>query len=286
MSVPRGYRGVIIAAVGWLILSAGQHPEDVTDKSKTNSTSEIENIANAVASAIIESQKSVEKDSGCNKGKDKRDSDLCAQWKAADASADAADYTWITLWISTVGTLLLVWTLWETRANARRELRAYISVKIEGFEIIEVKPIGVRIKFKIKAHNGGATPAYSSNTFGTFEIHAKETAEKILKNVRSIEKSSMNGGVVIHAGEDHFISMEPKIIIENSAIESFGSSNACIYIFGVSTYIDTFGYFRRTDFCNSIDGKTFLELIENAKSSDGQAIEAEWNVTDFHNEAT
>lgn len=93
-----------------------------------NVQNSIRHAAETIASAISNAREMHEPDRGCDQGNDNRSSDLCAQWKSADAAKDAARYAFWTLLTSAIGTGLLLWTLWETRATSRRELRAYISL--------------------------------------------------------------------------------------------------------------------------------------------------------------
>jgi hypothetical protein len=58
---------------------------------------------------------------------------LCAQWRAAIASEEAAKATWWAVLIaaaggalSFIGTCLLYWTLVETRRISKRQMRAYV----------------------------------------------------------------------------------------------------------------------------------------------------------------
>lgn len=55
-----------------------------------------------IASAVEKLQKAAQPDQGCRKGEDKRQSDLCAQWKAADAAADSAYWGAASFWASFV----------------------------------------------------------------------------------------------------------------------------------------------------------------------------------------
>ncbi|MFT4091856.1 MAG: hypothetical protein QM645_14075 [Asticcacaulis sp.] len=57
-------------------------------------------------------------------GCDDRSSDLCAQWKAADAARDSADWGWWALWANAFTVLLVFVTLWETRKSTRAAIRS------------------------------------------------------------------------------------------------------------------------------------------------------------------
>jgi hypothetical protein len=153
----RGYRFIVIAAFGWLSLAASNPPNQSSHPDKAASQNEISDAANTVATAITETVKSPEKDGGCDQGKDERNSDLCAQWKAADAARDAANYAFWSLFGTIVGTVLLIWTLSETRLSSRREARAYVkfemiqdSIAIDASEMFAIP---------LRIVNYGLTPA-------------------------------------------------------------------------------------------------------------------------------
>ena len=84
----RGYRCIVIAALGWLSLAASNPPKQAAHHNNSAPQDEITNAANTIAPAVAKAEKTPEKDRGCDQGKDARNSDLCAQWKAADAARD------------------------------------------------------------------------------------------------------------------------------------------------------------------------------------------------------
>jgi len=63
-------------------------------------------------------------DQPCEPGEDLRTSELCAQWKAADATAAAADWTARTFWLAVFGTALGTGTLMAAFFAARYAKRA------------------------------------------------------------------------------------------------------------------------------------------------------------------
>lgn len=152
----------------------------------------MQQAASTIAAAIRETIYPVGKDEGCEKAEDRRNSDLCAQWKAADAARDAADYSLWSLLVGIFGTAAVVATLHYTRkaviaaeeatedANraleiasrnadaaarqvevseqtAHRQLRAYLSAKSvvidEGEHDDDIFTLNIEIV------NNGQTPA-------------------------------------------------------------------------------------------------------------------------------
>lgn len=172
----RRYRRYVIAACGWLILSA-QAPQPKAEAENRQAAANAKQPTPPLPVRVVgpvktqESAQASEYENPCRKGSDNRDSDLCAQWKAADAARDAADYARQQLLIAAFGIAGLILTLWltygalnATRAGvdlaadtAKRQLRAYISAdKIQalGFRPGGQQALGVLIK------NSGQTPAY------------------------------------------------------------------------------------------------------------------------------
>lgn len=92
----RGYRRIIIAAFGWLSL-VGTNESKVAPVgvSSANPASQgaVTGEARQAAPKTIPAPKAPEtesRDAGCADREDRRESDLCAQWKAADAAFDGA----------------------------------------------------------------------------------------------------------------------------------------------------------------------------------------------------
>lgn len=102
--MPRGYRCIILAFVGWLILAAAPNHQSDNRDYQTRTQRETEQGLAGIATAIKETNKNSQPDAGCEPGRDDRHSDLCAQWKAADAANN-------TFWLGVVGTAIGFMTL-------------------------------------------------------------------------------------------------------------------------------------------------------------------------------
>jgi hypothetical protein len=115
--MPRGYRG-IYAALGGLIL-AGAHPapQQPAEGEGDQAHSPISHGQPAIlwSAPPVDAVKSPEKEGPCGPNRYRSEDDLCAQWKAADAARDAADYAYLSLWLGVVGTIGLLITLYYTR---------------------------------------------------------------------------------------------------------------------------------------------------------------------------
>jgi hypothetical protein len=162
--MPRGGRSIILAL--GLIL-AWHHP-NVAAQSKERGSHErsadaLENIA-ATYREQSEGAESSPIDRECEPGQDQRNSDLCAQWKAADAAADSARWAAWGTWISGISGLLVLLALFLAfqsnriaRDTAKRDSRAYIKLVLEKEKLTIAAGAPVRIRFL--AVNYGKTPA-------------------------------------------------------------------------------------------------------------------------------
>lgn len=165
--MPRGYRCIVIAAFGWISLTA-QHPNP---PAKTNEAHANNRVGEALASIAATYDKQAKRAEGshdgdqCQQGDDKRYSDLCAQWKAADAAADSAWWAAIGGFASAVSTILVLIALYLAfrsngiaRDTAKRQLRAYVALKQANLQ--QVCTVGMRPQIIATIQNTGQTPAH------------------------------------------------------------------------------------------------------------------------------
>jgi hypothetical protein len=113
--MPRGYRCIILAAVGWLILAAVPAKAPPDQGKAADTEQRIANSLDAIARAQGEAVKPIppsEYQAPCGKGEKHRSSDLCAQWYAADAANRAADWA---MWSTIVGALGFTGVLYTLR---------------------------------------------------------------------------------------------------------------------------------------------------------------------------
>jgi hypothetical protein len=109
---------------------------------------------------------------------DARTSDLCAQWKAADAAQDAA---WWAKFSGLFGGLGLILTLgavgaalhsnYIARDTARRQLRAYIGIDAASIEFVKAGEDGANRAIHVSIKNFGQTPAMLEKAM--FSLHFK-----------------------------------------------------------------------------------------------------------------
>jgi hypothetical protein len=249
----RGYRCIVIAAFGWLSLAASPAPDNGAQADQAAPKGKISKADQHVAAAITEAAKPSEKDRGCTQGKEERQSDLCAQWKAADAASDAARWAMASLFVGIVGTGLLVWTLWETRQSSRRELRAYLFADSVGcYEIWEPKKnrLGRTKKHKtgivgatVFIKNSGQTPAYKVRHIGEVAI-CKCFEESLLEIGDGDIKGFLNQ--IPASGVIHKFRRMAHAPSEEQ-IAGLKTGNYAVYVFGRIDYEDAF---KRRHFTN------------------------------------
>jgi hypothetical protein len=122
------------------------------------------------------SQQANEYQQPCRKGDPNRNSDLCAQWEAADAARDSARYDRWQLWVGVVGAAGLLAALGLTldangisRRTAKRQLRAYMGINKYDLTPYQLGVIGTG-KFLIAMKNFGQTPAIALTTRVSYAI--------------------------------------------------------------------------------------------------------------------
>jgi len=124
----------VLATIGWLILAANESSTAPSGVSSSHSASQRTTQAESRQSitkgnAAPELPKFTGNDEGCTKGKDKRTSDLCAQWKAADSAFDAARASERQVLIGWFGLLLGSITMFAAIAAALYAKRAAIATE-------------------------------------------------------------------------------------------------------------------------------------------------------------
>ncbi|QDZ08531.1 hypothetical protein FPZ24_14510 [Sphingomonas panacisoli] len=176
--MPRGYRCIILAAFGWLILAAAPGKDRQPQSDNASASREAQSGLDKIAAAIKEANKSPQPDPGCDPDKEDRHSDLCAQWKAADAARDS-------FWAGVTGLVIGGFTLlaagfaawyarqaWkETKRGADAAELAVEAARLIGeaqtrayLSVISLK--GERSKrglvFSAEVQNSGQSPALSA----------------------------------------------------------------------------------------------------------------------------
>ena len=168
----RGYRSILDAFVG-LALAGAQPPKEDGGQPTETPSSKIERSLEDIASSQRKAVESSDLEKPCKEGDDQRSSDLCAQWKAADAAKTASLAAWL-------GALIGAFTLaaaysaakWARKAaKASRKgnkialdaQRAWVNLRLQPLNIESVND-GLHFKINVLVENVGGTVAthYSS----------------------------------------------------------------------------------------------------------------------------
>lgn len=123
--MPRGYRCILVAFVGWLSLAAAQ-PQQGARQPQSGTSNDIAAALENVAASLSRDNEASQHDQPCDQGRDNRKSDLCAQWKAADAAESTAKATWT---FGYIGTLIGLLTLAAAGAAAWYARKAAIHTE-------------------------------------------------------------------------------------------------------------------------------------------------------------
>lgn len=269
----RGYRCIILALVGWLSLSA-QAPQPQAEGENPKATG---NVTERTPASSVEAVQSPQYERPCDRAQDNRQSDLCAQWKAADAARDAADYARLQFWASLFGIAGLILTLWLTRSAVRaaqasvavaqdtgkRQLRAYLVSK--KFRVTGIIPEHIpKVHFELK--NVGQTPAYAVQMRS--EVHIMPTVPFTAFKVRFGGDIVGGSRAVIGAGEPSEISYPFWDRLTPAEVLDIRSGRSSIVAFGAVSYRDIFKRRRLLTF------KMVLPLHKLEENGCGQMISA------------
>ena len=181
-----------------------------------------------------------EEDRGCEDRRDNLSSDLCAQWKAADAAKESATWTRLTFWAGVLGTVFLVWTLWETRQAAQREQRAYVRVEPSGEGAVKA---GQRIRLPLKVDNYGTTPARDLS----FQqcIVVRKTGWTWDDEPKGVEEGNRTY-ITLHPGSPMMVAIEMDDPLPEDVHGAICRGEACVFAKGTVHYRDVFGQKRKT----------------------------------------
>lgn len=245
----RGYRSIVGATVGLALVGAGEPPKRVEQAEKQPTQSELAKAPTTISTAISRLQIPVEENPSCQPGKDNRNSDLCAQWKAADAARDAAEYAFWTMLLGFGGTVLLVLTFWETRRATRAQLRAYLSIEPEPLVGLPDKPAA-----KICMRNAGSTPAHGAKFSLIGRVDDPDLSEQAINELHGRVVATSDNEMLIAAQQELFRPLPILDGINEVMLDACRDGTRWLYIVGRVTYTDVFEKERHTWFCHTYSG--------------------------------
>lgn len=253
----RGYR-LYVLALG-LILAA-HHPnleaQPKQPAPQERSAKALENIA-ATYDKQAKGSEGSPIDRECAPGDNQRKSDLCAQWKAADAATDSAWWAAVGGFASAMSTLLVLIALylafrsnWIARDTAKRELRAYVFPVGIGFEWqMSLKDGAQAAKLTVAIKNAGSTPTRKFQIVVRYSKTCSEVDQ--FPEIQPIgQYSLLSPGEIVNS---------PEILIAELEATACFKHHTPIYIYGGLFYEDIFGSSHETRFCFKIRFQRFGE---------------------------
>ena len=251
------YRSIFAALVGWLILvGAGNAPKAEAKAEQATEQTEIADTLKGIRSALQDANRPDSTSKPCTNEMENRNSDLCAQWKAADAARDAANWAWWQLVISAAGLLGLIVSLFFTRralVAADNTNKAFIRAEA-GILVPSIEFFGGGLwadSFKIKMHNVGRTPV----TIVHYQLHLDNDNIGHQMEI-PLHADEHQLGIMIDAGKPFILpyndmSQCPEVIrMVGGAIYSdmFGRISTCPIAYLVNRCTRTFTYDREVNF--------------------------------------
>lgn len=187
----------------------------------------------------------------CQNPQNDKAAELCVQWAGVEQVSESNRLTSIntrlgvaSLIATAIATLMLIWTLVETRETARRELRAYLYVNACGIVIGTATHNRGRPFSVVRITNSGATPAHrvrhwSSVACGTLD---DETNMMAPSNLDGLPYSTMaaNGDSTSDRTFETPLTATQKRLIKKGEM--------MVFVFGAIEYFDAFERLRRTDY--------------------------------------
>ena len=245
-------RHTIFAIVGWLSLGAANFNAPTKPE-------KLQPIGNAifvnanVKSSVYEASERMHRakyEPACDPAIEKRDSDLCAQWKAADATADSASSTWWGIWISGLSGLLVLAALYLTfrsnqiaRDTAKRQLRAYVS-HVEYVMKHHHDSRGNLVNHDITAIwlNGGQTPAFDAQCVINFVLCTDPLPDDF--TFPPPENAPEFGTLALGPGQKCNC-LSPSI--SHQQLLNVGRSALRLFVWSQAEYVDAFDVRRRSE---------------------------------------
>ena len=237
----RGYRG-IVAALG-LILAA-HHPNVAAQPkqpaAQERSADALESIATRYNEQAERAERSPE-GNPCQPGDDQRNSDLCAQWKAADAAADSAWWAARGTWISGISGLLVILAIglafqsnWIARDTAKRQLRAYLNItSLNGNPF----GVGTTVAAHFTVTNSGQTPAHDVIT----NVSLCKRMNPVDLNSLVLEPLETSASKLVVAAGQPIFSFAEIAATSKAEFDAFHAGQSSYFVYGHIQYRDVFG---------------------------------------------
>lgn len=269
----RGYRLALCAVFGFLSLAAGPQPGSGDQAEGADSQERIARSLEAIAAAQGEAVKPTEENRPCPATYDNPESDLCAQWKAANAASDSALWAMLGVLVGCVSLGGIYYTFRETRRTADaaiaavgatksgndiaadtaiHQLRAYVYIKTSEHALSPSKldPTTSDITISYKVHNFGQTPARKSKAVAVACVGPFPLQELLPELPKRTALWDLPPG---HEGGDALTMRD----VPQATITALSSGRITLWIHGEITYEDYTGEARVTKFRMFSKGDVF-----------------------------
>ena len=199
----------------------------------------------------------------CHQPEGQGESELCAQWKAADAAADSAWWAAVGSFAGAISTALVIVALyfafksnWIARDTAKRQLRAYISIEPGG--INEAQNGLSRVPFNII--NNGQTPAYELEHGGDFVVIEGNPMEFDPSLDGRLDGQTAVTDQSLGPNSNRFSYAYLEAALCAPFLAQIDKKEAAIIHYGYVTYKDAFGERHRTSFAFYHWGEVLSDL--------------------------
>lgn len=204
--MPRGYRCIVLAAVGWLVLAGASPTQKQPERAHTQ-----KQIAQPARTQSDYAPYPNMNAKSCYQAKDHDAADLCAQWRAAVAAEKTSDSAWLANFIGAISAVLtfisivlVIFALRQTERSLKIAQRERASATIRSIAAAE----DTRLALEVATQNASAA------------IKLAETSEKSLQ---ATQRAFLN---VLPTAQ--FVLKEGRIIglKINTRIENVGNTEA------------------------------------------------------------
>lgn len=268
----RSHRCIIVGIAGLILIGSSKAPQPPAKAEQQQSQAKSDNAAPDTKAMPAKASKQVQtakNSQPCGNGRYRSDGDLCAQWKAADAARDAANWAWWQLGLSALGVLGLGLTLWfnfralklaegaseetkdalviaernadaaikmveQAEITALQQLRAYVfPTSLNFFSFAAGHAIAAQMTFA----NNGNTPARNVVAWFAIKVGPIDALDDFF--VRPDDSLDNFIGVLIPRQSCVRNKTTPEEV-RPELFKSFGGRTQTAYLFGEVTYLDTF----------------------------------------------
>jgi hypothetical protein len=164
--MPRGYRCIILAAVGWLTLGAApEQPRQQAEAEQRQDRPAIEQSLKEIAASLKDAAKGDITTQPCRDGQDNSRSDLCAQWTAAKAAESASIAAWVFgILAALIGGLTLIAAIMAARyakhavdetRRGNSQNRPWLNIEPEIVSPLRIEQGRVRATVALRLKNSG-----------------------------------------------------------------------------------------------------------------------------------